>query len=95
MDYTEFKRHLGKGGLSLTQFASLVDVSPTAVTNYASKGSVPRHYAVLAVLLGDAADNGSDFRAVLSRFGLHISKPGLGNVRHIGEFKRPTRVKRG
>lgn len=94
MDYTEFKRHLGKGGISLSQFASLIDVCPTAVTNYAGKSAVPRHYAVLAVLIGDATDRGSDFRAALARFGLHIRKSAGSNVSHIEDFKRATKPRR-
>lgn len=90
MDYSEFRRHLGKAGLTVAEFASLLDVCATSVSNYAAKGSVPRAYAVVAVLLGDAADRGSEFRAALSRFGIHIRKQGrLGeNVRQLAEFKR-------
>jgi hypothetical protein len=87
MEYTEFKRHLGKAGLDLREFASLLGVSPTAVSNHAGRNLVPRSYAVLAVLLGDAADRNSNFRAALARFGLHISPEG-GNVRRLEDFKQ-------
>ncbi len=70
MEYEEFRRHLGKAGLNVNGFASLIDVSPSAISNYSKKGSVPRHYAVLAVLLGDAVENKVDFRALLARFGV-------------------------
>lgn len=94
MEYIEFKRHLGKGGLGIKEFASLLDVSPTAVTNHASKGVVPRSYAALAILIGDAADRGSDFRTALSRFGIHILKSPAGNVSHLDEFKRKKKGRR-
>jgi hypothetical protein len=94
VEYTEFKRHLGKSGLSLTQFAALIEVCPTAVTNYAAKRAVPRHYAVLAVLIGDAADRGSDFRTALARFGLHIRTDGASNVSHLEDFKRSAKSPR-
>jgi transcriptional regulator with XRE-family HTH domain len=70
MEYEEFRRHLGKAGLNINKFAALVDVTPSSISNYAKKTTVPRHYAVLAILLGDAADNNVDFRALLARFGV-------------------------
>lgn len=68
MDYAEFRRHLGKAGLTVNAFADYVGVKPNSVSNYARKGGVPRNYALLAVLMGDAADRGVDFAAVLRRF---------------------------
>lgn len=87
VEYTEFKRHLGKAGMDLREFASLIGVCPTAVSNHASKNSVPRTYAVVAVLLGDAADRKIDFREALARFDLRINKGTPGNVRRLDEFK--------
>lgn len=71
MDYGEFRRHLGKAGLTVNAFAGYMGVTPTSVSNYASRGQVPRSYAMLAVLMGDAADRGADFAAVLRRFALY------------------------
>jgi predicted transcriptional regulator len=68
MGYEEFRRHLGKAGLNVNGFAALMDVTPSSISNYAKKARVPRHYALLAVLLGDSADNNVDFRALLARF---------------------------
>jgi hypothetical protein len=70
MIYSEFKRHLGKAGVSVHEFAALIDVQPSSVSNYAKKNLVPSTYAVIAVVLGDAADNGSDFRTTLRKFGI-------------------------
>jgi hypothetical protein len=70
MDYEEFRRHLGKAGLNVNAFAALIDVTPSSISNYAKKPRVPRHYALLAVLLGHAGDNNIDYRALLTRFGV-------------------------
>ncbi|CAN7529385.1 hypothetical protein LJR143_003596 [Pseudoxanthomonas sp. LjRoot143] len=71
MDYAEFRRHLGKAGLTVNAFAGYMGVTPTSVSNYARRGQVPRSYAMAAVLMGDAADRGVDFSAVLRRFALY------------------------
>jgi hypothetical protein len=71
MDYGEFRRHLGKAGLTVNAFAGYLGVVPTSVSNYAKQGRVPRTYAILAVLMGDAADRGVDFQGVLRRFALY------------------------
>jgi hypothetical protein len=72
MDYTEFRRHLGKAGLSINEFAALIDVLPNSVSNYSKKSAVPRIYAIAAVLLGDAADRQISYREVLNRYGIRF-----------------------
>lgn len=79
MEYPEFRRHVGKANLTINEFAGYLDVQPSSVSNYARKGRVPPAYAALAVLMGDAADRGVDFRAVLVRFGVHSARA-RGNV---------------
>ncbi|ORE89463.1 hypothetical protein ATO7_06270 [Oceanococcus atlanticus] len=71
MDYGEFRRHIGKAGLTVNDFAGYMGVSPNSVSNYARRGNVPRTYAMLAVLMGDAADRGIDFQAILNRFSIY------------------------
>lgn len=68
MGYDEFRRHLGKAGITVGEFAQLIDVQPSSVSNYAQKSSVPQTYAVIAVMLGDAADRKIDFRSLLRHF---------------------------
>lgn len=67
MTYDEFKRHLGKAGLSIKEFAGLVKMHPAAVANYGASGHVSKWLAVSAALMGEMADRGVDFRTVLSR----------------------------
>ncbi|OIQ87296.1 hypothetical protein GALL_308570 [mine drainage metagenome] len=69
MTYTEFKRQLGKAGLTVRAFAALMGQTPNSITNYASKGEVPTHLAIIAVLMGEMADAGMDFRSVLRAIG--------------------------
>lgn len=87
MTYEEFRRHLGKAGLSINAFASLIEVTPSAVSNYAQKERVPSHYAALAVLLGDAADNNVDFRALLARFGIALKDGDRRKVARIDDYR--------
>jgi len=87
MEYSEFKRHLGKAGLSINEFASLLDVSPSAISNYGQKTGVPRSYAVLAIVLGHAADNNLDFRIALTRFGITIGSGDRRKITRLDEYR--------
>jgi predicted transcriptional regulator len=68
LDYREFRRHLGKAGFSVNQFAELLEVRPNSVSNYRRMPTVPRIYSLLAVLLGDCVDRGVDVTTLFERF---------------------------
>jgi len=87
MDYQEFRRHLGKAGLTVNEYSALIDVRPSSISNYAKKVEVPRVHAVIAVMLGEAADRSVNFREVLARFGLPIHPRGR-NVTALAEFRK-------
>ncbi len=70
MTYTEFKRQLGKAGLTVRAFAALLGQTPNSITNYASKGEVPTHLAIIATLMAEMVDAGLEFRVALKRGGL-------------------------
>ncbi|MET3463914.1 helix-turn-helix domain-containing protein [Variovorax atrisoli] len=74
MRYEEFKRRLGKAGLSLKEFAELVGVSSNTVSNYAARGTVPPHLAVEVTLMGELAELGADFRKALQELELKERK---------------------
>ena len=76
MTYNEFKRHLGKAGLTVNEFAALLHLQPSSVSNYAKKIAVPQTHALIAVALGDAADRGVDFRKTFARYGLRFQHQG-------------------
>lgn len=66
MTYDEFRRQLGKAGVTVKEFATLVRLNPNSVTNYARTGEVPTHFAVAAILMGEMAEHRLDFRIALS-----------------------------
>lgn len=95
MNYKEFRRHLGKAGLTINEFSALIRVRPNSISNYAKKGKVPEEYAVIAVLAGEAADHGIDFRNALAKFGIrtsHLSEDGT-NVSHLSVYRSNKKIK--
>ena len=86
MTYTEFKRQLGKAGLTVRAFAALLGQTPNSITNYASKGDVPTHLAIIATLMAEMADAGMNFQALLQRAGLAVSG-GAGDTASGVDFK--------
>ncbi len=74
MDYIEFRRHLGKAGLRVKDFAELTQLSPNSITNYAQKGVVPNHLAIISALLGEMVEYKIDYRDVLSRIEVNQNK---------------------
>lgn len=75
MDYEEFRRHLGKAGLTVKDFAELLKLHRNSITNCAQKGVVPSHLAVISALLGEMAEYKIDFWGVLSRIEITPNKP--------------------
>jgi hypothetical protein len=67
MNYKEFRRQLGKAGLTNREFGELLKLTPNSISNYSKLGEVPSHLAVIVTLMGEMAENNVDFRAVLSR----------------------------
>ena len=70
MDYHEFRRHVGKSGLTINEFASFLNIKASAVSNYARKPAVPVAYRIIAVLMGEFADRKIDYRSVLKSHGI-------------------------
>ena len=83
MTYEEFQRHIGKAGLKMHEFAHLVGMAPTSVTNKRTRG-VPRHLAMIAILFGEMADRGIDFRNLLIRNGIEPTDPHGTEINKIG-----------
>jgi len=75
MEYGEFRRQLGKAGVTVREFAGLVGVRSASLTNYARAGRVPAHWAVAAALVAEMAECGLDFRPALARLGLAPKRP--------------------
>lgn len=83
MNYNEFKRHIGKAGLTIRAFAELLKLNPSSVSNYSKCGEVPSHLAVIAVLLAELAERKVNLREVLERAEI-ATKKGRGAAK--GKF---------
>lgn len=75
MNYAEFRRQLGKAGISIKDFAALLRLQPTSISGYARSGKVPGHLAIIAALMAEMADSGLDYRMVVERLELEPNKP--------------------
>jgi len=94
MNYDEFKRQLGKAAVTASEFGRLVKLNPNSVTNYSVRGTVPNNLAVIAVLMGEMAENKVDFRRVLQETELQANK--VRGSAQKGKFggKRSTSIKK-
>lgn len=78
MTYDELQRNIGKAGLKSNEFARLLGMNPISISNMRKRGSVSRQVAVVAVLLGEMADRGIDFRELLFRHGMAATEQETG-----------------
>ena len=67
MPYTEFQRLVGKAGLSIKEFAALLDMKPNSITNYSKQDVVPTHIAVIVALISTMKDEGLDFYPIFEK----------------------------
>ena len=67
MPYEEFQRLMGKAGLSIKEFAALLDMKPNSITNYSKQGVVPTHIAVIVALISTMKDEGLDFFPIFEK----------------------------
>lgn len=74
MTYEEFRRQLGKAGITVKRFAHLLKQNPNSITNHAITGEVPAHIAIISALLAELAEHGVDYSAVLNRIDYNASK---------------------
>lgn len=66
MDYGIFKKKLGQAGLSVSDFAELMQITGNSVSNYSSKGYVPVHLAVAVTLMSEMAYRNIEFKSLLA-----------------------------
>ena len=67
MPYEEFQRLIGKSGLSIKEFALLLDMNPNSITNYKKIGKVPTQIAVIISLISMMKDDGVDFYPIFEK----------------------------
>ena len=78
VQYSAFLNELGRAGLNVRQFADLVGMNRNSVSNYAS-GSVPKHLALIAVLLGELHLRDIDYHPAVSRVASTPGRPRGGS----------------
>jgi len=81
MTYDEFKAKLKVAKLSVRELAEILDMRPNSITNYRAKGEVPRHLAVIAVLMAEAINLGADLNHLRRRATVLEDSSGLPSYR--------------
>lgn len=74
MNYKAFRSHLGRAGLTNKDFAELVGLNSKSITNYAQNDEVPDHWAIVALLMGEMAGNGLEFKHLLYKMNIKPNK---------------------
>lgn len=74
MSYDEFILELGKAGLSVRDFAALLNMRPNSVSNYSKRGEVPSHLGIIAALLAELRLNGITHEPVFDRCDVNRKK---------------------
>ena len=67
MPYEESQILIVKSGLSIKEFAALLDMNANSITNYKKNGKVPTTIAVIAVIISDMKDDGLDFYPIFEK----------------------------
>lgn len=67
MEYNEFRRQLGKAGLTNKAFAELLGLNPVSISNFKAKGEVPDHLALIASFMADYKERGLNFMVVIEK----------------------------
>lgn len=75
MDYDLFIAELKAANLTGKDFARLLKLNQNSISNCKSKGEVPDHLAVIAVLIRTLAENNIDYAPALARVKLKEKKP--------------------
>jgi len=88
MSYEEFLSQIGRAGLTVRQFAELVKMNRISLSNYAKKGEVPSHLALIAVLIAAMREQKIDFKAVISEIEIEPKKPRGAGIGRFGGDKQ-------
>jgi hypothetical protein len=82
--YAEFLAELDRAGLTVRSFAELVGMNPNSITNYAARGEVPQHIALVAVLVAEMAKHGLDYRTAIAKVAPTKKPRGATRQGHFG-----------
>lgn len=84
MPYAEFLVELERASLSVRGFADLIGMNPNSITNYASRGDLPQHIALVAVLVAEMSTAGLDYRNAIARVAPTKKPRGATRRGHFG-----------
>ncbi len=84
MPYAEFLTELERAGLSVRGFAELIGMNPNSITNYAGRGELPQHIALVAVLVAEMSAQGTDYRAAIAKVAPTKKPRGVTRLGHFG-----------
>lgn len=65
MTYYQLVKNIRKSGLTIKEFASLIKISPTAITNYSKADRIPNHLAIISTLICEMETNNIDFKQAI------------------------------
>jgi hypothetical protein len=84
MPYVKFLAELERAGLSVRSFAEMIGMNPNSITNYAGRGELPQHIALVAVLVGEMAAHGLDYRTAIAKVAPTKKPRGATRRGHFG-----------
>lgn len=85
MLYTHFLDALGRSGLTVRAFAELIGMNPNSISNYARKGEVPTHLALISTLISELHSLGGDYKTVIQNLKITPKRPrGGAREGHFG-----------
>ena len=89
MTYEEFQAELDRADMSVRVFAELIGMRPNSVSNYAKRGEVPSHLAVIVTLMAELSSQAIDFSSALERLDIAPKRPrgAAGNGDFRGDLK--------
>src|SRR5437879_13029879 len=93
MSYEEFLKQIARAGLTIREFAQLMRTNRISLSNYAKRGEVPSHLAVIAVLVGEMGERQIDFKTVLQSLTIEPTKPRGRGVVTFGRDRQRGRLK--
>lgn len=84
MPYADFLAELERAGLSVRSFAELIGMNPNSITNYAKRGELPQHIALVAVLVSEMTACGVDYHTAIAKVAPTKKPRGATRRGHFG-----------
>jgi transcriptional regulator with XRE-family HTH domain len=88
MDYESFLRQIRRAHLTLREFAGLLGMNRISLSNYAKKGTIPSHLAIIATLLAEMGKRNIEYRSILREVQIVQKKPRGAGMGKFGGDKQ-------